>query len=102
MNGKRLYEYQREINIWQMREFPATYPLKATAKVAEEAGELLGEAIKETEERTDSIDRNANARKELGDVLISAIHVAAVYGWNVEDVLAERWAEVGKRRFKSA
>jgi NTP pyrophosphatase (non-canonical NTP hydrolase) len=78
---------------------------QVASKLAEETGEVIGAVIKLTEGRADS-DWLAEARKELGDLLVVATVLADrlsdvdVDGrdWDLDAVLAERFASVQHRR----
>jgi len=93
---------QREAGAWHDRELGAHDPLKSAAKVAEEAGEFVGATLKALEVRNDAIDWSVNARKELGDVFIAAMNAATAQGWDVAELIEERWAVISERRFATA
>lgn len=64
------------------------------AKIAEEAGEVLGALNKRDRQKATTADVLA----ELGDVFLAALVAADQLGVPPTQVIAERWAEVSRRR----
>lgn len=87
---------------WFTRELGPLPGLKRSAmKVFEEAGELCGATLKATETRHDGVDWQARTRAEAGDVLIALAGYAWARGWNLSEVVADRWREVSARRYRT-
>lgn len=63
------------------------------AKVAEEAGEVLG-ALSKRDQNRGSID---DVLDELGDVLLAALVAAEQLGRTPTQIIARRWADVSRR-----
>lgn len=71
--------------------WPESTPFMQCAKVAEEAGEAVGEAIKLSQLR------GGDVLDELADTIIAAIGALQSLGQNPRFVVAERWEEVMNR-----
>jgi hypothetical protein len=88
---------------WHLRELGEGTLIGKVAKVAEEAGELLGHTIKSTEPRQDAAEHREKAHLEVADVIISALGAARALGIeSVEDVVRRKWWTVSQRRFRTA
>lgn len=87
-------QLQLEVGPWQRERWPMTATReRATLKLGEEAGELLGAVVKLEEGRRTPQD----VRDEIGDVLIALASVADLHGFDLHDCVAQRWAEVQTR-----
>lgn len=75
------------------QRWPASTPFTQCAKVAEEAGEVVGAAIKHREGRR-TVD---DIRVELADVVIAATGAMQALGADPARVVALRWAKVSTR-----
>ncbi|CAM3740418.1 pyrophosphohydrolase domain-containing protein [Tsukamurella ocularis] len=75
------------------QRWPSSEPFSQAAKVAEEAGEVVGAAIKEREGRR-TVD---DVLDELADTIIAAMGAIQARGCNVSRVVTNRWAEVVER-----
>lgn len=82
-----------QIGSWHEGKFPTSTELGRVAKLAEEAGEVCGAVIKESEGR--ALDEGLY--EELGDVLIVASTIAHYRGWALSAVLADRFMSVRER-----
>lgn len=95
-----LSKLQAEYVEWRTRELPGEPDEFVTAgKVCAEAGELMDATIKHSETRNDGIDWEAEQKKEMGDVLISLLGAAWAKGWDLGDVVNERWDTIKERKF---
>lgn len=98
-----LHELGLEVAAWHRANWPRSVnALAPIAKVAEEAGELVGAAVKMLEGRSTI----AHVRAELGDVVIAAAGAAArldlLDGDDVlsfDRIVVPRWFEVSARRY---
>ena len=75
------------------RRWPTSTPFKQCAKVAEEAGEVVGAAIKLDEARRTEQD----VLDELADTVIAAIAAIQARKRDPRRVVADRWFEVSQR-----
>lgn len=75
------------------RRWPTADPFTQAAKVAEEAGEAIGAAIKEREGRRAAGD----VLDELADTIIAAMGAIQARDRSVSEVVANRWEEVVNR-----
>lgn len=75
---------------WSRRHGHSFDPLHVSAKVCEEAGEVIGEAIKRTENRQDGIDRAERLRDELADLGIVWLKLCAIEGHDPVQIMAQR------------
>lgn len=75
---------------WSRERGHSFDPLHVAAKVCEEAGEVIGEAIKRTENRQDGIDRTERLRDELADLGIAWLKLCRIEGHNPVAIMAER------------
>lgn len=76
--------------VWRhiSRRWPTSTPFKQVAKVAEEAGEAIGAAIKHDEGRKSSQD----VLDELADTVIASIGAMQALGADPAQTVFERWA----------
>ncbi|WP_234788391.1 hypothetical protein [Mycolicibacterium conceptionense] len=75
------------------RRWPTSTPFKQCAKVAEEAGEVVGAAIKLDEARRTEQD----VLDELADTVIAAIAAIQARNRDPRRVVSDRWIEVSSR-----
>ena len=86
---------EHRIYQWHRGRYPKMWPggeldpVRMTAKLAEETGEVCGTAIK-TEEGRSSRHELAG---EIGDVLICLSVLAAHHGWTLEDLRRAKTAQ---------
>mgnify|MGYP001817619890 CR=1 FL=1 len=87
---------EQTIYAWRQIRWPkeGDHPIWDLAKVAEEAGEVVGTGIKVAEGRATT---DTELPDELGDLLIAISSVAGRHGWTIEQLRAARWAEVRTR-----
>lgn len=78
--------------VWRhiTKRWPTSTPFKQVAKVAEEAGEAIGAAIKHDEGRKTEQD----VRDELADTIIAAIGALQARGADAAETVFDRWAGV--------
>lgn len=99
MDFKTLQEEQRGA---LARNLPlGTYTVELQAlNVAEEAGELCRAVLKRAQGiRGTREEWEGEIRKEIGDVILSAGHVAHIMNWDLGELVQERWNEVKTRNF---
>jgi len=89
-----------EVVAWRRREFPGVGggTIHDAAKVAEEAGEVCGAAIKWAEGRRARQD----VLDEAADTIIATVALLAGLGVDPGRAVADRWSVVGARCFASA
>jgi len=63
-------------------------------KLGEEAGEVARSYTRYIEGRASLV----HIAEELGDVLVCVSVIAGAYGWNIEDLRAEKWERVIKEQ----
>ena len=82
-------------DIWAhvSRRWPSSTPFIQCAKVAEEAGEVVGAAIKLDEGRRGEQD----VLDELADTIIAAMCAIQARGADPRHVVSSRWYEVSTR-----
>ena|SRR6478672_8315654 len=101
-----IQERQKEIAEWHARTFKrgSDQRLQSAAKIAEEAGEVLGAVIKDNQDvptKSSAPSREEAMRQELGDVFITALQFASEMGWDARDILNERWYMVQRRSMEN-
>ena len=100
-----LSDYQEEILRWSNYNWgkPPKYDsFTASVGIGEEAGEVLRAVLKRKQMIRGTYEEwTAELRKELADVLIKVIEVAALEDMNIEVLLQERWDEIRQRDFKA-
>lgn len=82
-----------EMLAWVNHRFGDRGPFMVAAKLAAEAGELLDASIKAQEGRTDAA-WITEQYKETGDVTIVLLQWLAANGWDLDQVVADRWGQV--------
>lgn len=93
---------QKEVSRWWRHNFGDTPHIIAAVGLAEETGEVMRAFLKRDQGiRGTREEWTAELRKEYGDVLIKCIEGCDREGWNVVEVLADRWAEIRTRDFKA-
>lgn len=98
---REISEYQQEIWSWAERNFGGIdiCPLpNATLGLAEEAGEVCRAVLKDAQGiRGTHEEWMAELKKELGDTFIKVIEVGARAGFDMDEVIANRWYEIKQR-----
>lgn len=98
-----LDELADEVWAWHLRELGEGTTIGKAAKVAEEAGELVGHVIKSTEPRPDALEHWNAARLEVADVILATLGAARALGFgSIEEILRYKWSVVRLRRFATA
>lgn len=105
---------QREIWAWAMKNFGARVPgrwrrepdargvseMTVFGLLVEETGEVMRCVVKREQGIRGSAEHwTAELRKELGDVGISLMNCASYEGWDLEELIAERWETISKRNW---
>lgn len=84
---------QADVFAWVQRTFPdMTAPIHRAAKLAEEAGEVVGAVIKIAEGRKTKFD----LADELGDLMLCALALADSAGIDLLAAAAMRWEYVNR------
>lgn len=97
-----LEEVQDEVGVWWRHNFGDTPDELAVIGLGEEVGEVLRGFLKRAQGiRGTREEWTAEIRKEYGDVLIKCIEGIDREGWDVIDVLTERWESIRTRDFKA-
>lgn len=96
-----LRNMQASVAAWRSRQpWADEGPVETTLGLAEETGELCRAVLKMHQGiRGTRGEWMAEARKELGDVVIKACDVATVLGIDLVDAVDERWQQVSQREF---
>lgn len=95
MNVKLL---QEQINAWHNKNFSDSNAIRQQLNLTEEVGELSRAIIKMDQGiRGSQADWLAEAKKEVGDVLISLSNVAGALGIDIQEAWEERWATISQR-----
>lgn len=92
-----LAEVQAAVRPWQERNFPDRQPWEPLLGVVEEVGEAAHSFLKRHQRIRLNEDHAAKLRDALGDALVYLCDFANGEGVDLEEVLAEVWAEVGSR-----
>lgn len=93
-----LHDWQTVVGAWCRRNFGIQSDLVLYGGTGEEAGELLRGAVKREQGiRGTREEWNAVIRAEMGDIVIKLATIAAKEGWQLDDIIRERWSEVSKR-----
>lgn len=93
-------ELQQQVNEWHTRNFPRQSVAINQVVLTEEVGELsraiakLDAGIRGTKE-----EWIVEARKEIGDVIISLMSVATSLDIDAEQAVADKWATVSQRNW---
>lgn len=88
-----------EVLAWVRARWPERCSLDARAiKLAEEAGEVVGAAVRLGEGRGST----AHLAKELAQLVMCIKGVAAVAGIDVEEAVRAEWAEMQHRQWEGA
>jgi NTP pyrophosphatase (non-canonical NTP hydrolase) len=96
----RLWELQEEIAEWAGRNFPTDTRETVVLGLAEETGELCRAALKGYQGiRGTSEEWEKEAYKEIGDVFLKLAHVCCVWGFDLENVIRDRWNVIRQRDF---
>jgi NTP pyrophosphatase (non-canonical NTP hydrolase) len=97
-NVLTISELQEQVNKWHTRNFPRQTIAINQVVLTEEVGELsraiakMHAGIRGSEE-----EWITEARKEIGDVMISLMSVATSLGIDAEQAVSEKWASVSQR-----
>ena len=95
-----LSELQEEISKWADHNFPNDTREIAVLGLAEEVGELCRAAVKGRQGIRGTVEEwEQEASKEIGDILIKLVHVCHVWGFDLEEVVGERWKVIRERNF---
>jgi NTP pyrophosphatase (non-canonical NTP hydrolase) len=92
---------QADVFNWRVRAFkhPPSSLLQA-AKVAEEAGEVLGAVVKKQTGVKQHIDWAEEIKKEISDLLFAMFTVAEIEGFDLLETAAKHWEEVSQRDYR--
>lgn len=87
------------IQRWQHRNFEhTTTELSVFGGLVEETGEVMRAAVKRSQGiRGTSDEWAAEIRKEVGDTFIKLCDVARYEGFDLVDVILERWNDISQR-----
>lgn len=87
---------------WQAANFGRGLAQNYALVIAEEAGEVCRAVLKREQGiRGTSEEWTAELRKELGDLIITAHALAGFEGWDLDEVVAERWATIARRDWRA-
>jgi NTP pyrophosphatase (non-canonical NTP hydrolase) len=90
--------FQLAVGLWCNKNFGHQSDLVLYGGTAEECGEVLRGAVKREQGiRGTREEWNGVIQAEMGDVVIKLASVAAQEGWNLANIVAERWADVSQR-----
>lgn len=93
---------QKEVLNWRIKAFvsqPTT--LLQAAKIAEEAGEVLGAVLKRHQGIKQHINWSEELKKEMCDLLYAMFTVAELEGFDLLATAGENWKEVKQRTYKT-
>lgn len=95
-----LDDLQKQVATWAKQNFPDDNRETVVLGLAEEVGEMARAALKRYQGiRGTAQEWEAELRKEIGDVFIKLVHVAAIWDIDLEDAVLDRWYDVRKRDF---
>lgn len=96
-----LPDFQEEVTSWADHNFPHETRISVVLGLAEETGELCRAALKQHQGiRGTTEEWDQEARKEIGDVFLKLLHVASVWGLDLEDAILDRWSIIKDRDFR--
>lgn len=100
-----IWDYQSQIWPWAAHNFGderVLEPIIAAVGLSEEVGELHRAMLKDRQGiRGTHEEWTAEQKKELGDVFIKVIEVGARLGFDMEQVLYERWQSIKQRDWRA-
>lgn len=99
--GLSIPDMQAEVWEWNSRQPWADDPPAIVALgLGEEAGEVQRAVLKQHQQiRGTHEEWQLEAKKECGDVFIKLCALAESMGFDLEDAIRQRWADVGQRNF---
>lgn len=112
-NGMTFGSLQQQVAPWAEHNFPGDSRSTLALGEVEEILELI-EALQNVARRisraTVKLEQGirgtpeewlGEVRKELGDVIIKAAHVAEGFGMDLQDIVEGRWADIQRRDWKA-
>ena len=93
-----IFDVASEVPLWAAYNFPSRTRVDVTLGLAEEVGEVCRAVLKADQGiRGTREEWMRELEKELGDVFIKLVDVAAIHGIDIEDAVVKRWAEIRRR-----
>lgn len=92
---------QKEVFAWRQQAFdcPPTLLLQA-AKMAEEAGEVIGAVVKKLQRVKQDTDWSEEIKKEMADLMFVMFVVAELEGFDLLENAGEQWKTVSQKDYK--
>jgi NTP pyrophosphatase (non-canonical NTP hydrolase) len=93
-----VYEIATEIDKWVDYNFPNRTIEQQGLGLGEEAGECLRAILKRVQQiRGTHEEWTTELKRELGDVMIKVFTICSDEGFDVHDVLVDRWKDISTR-----
>lgn len=94
-------DLQAQVDEWNARQpWANDPPIVVVVGLGEETGEVQRAVLKMYQGiRGTEAEWLAEAKKECGDVFIKLCNLASSLGFDLDDAITDRWAEVSKRDF---
>lgn len=91
-------EFRDELLAWVRYNFPSESRVTSTLGLAEEAGEVCRAVLKQEQKLRGSYEEwDEEIKKELADVYVKIEQLADMCGWDLHDLIEDRWLELKKR-----
>lgn len=92
---------QKDVLAWRRQAFVHQPDvIIQAAKVAEEAGEVLGAVVKRHQGVKQHIDWTDEIKKEMADLYFAMLTVAELEGWDFNENATAQWSVIKQKDFR--
>lgn len=85
---------------WCAKNFPNASRVDSTLGLAEETGEVCRAVLKQAQRLRGTFeDWDEEIKKELGDVYIKLVQISSLCGWDLNDLVLDRWDTIKRRNW---
>jgi NTP pyrophosphatase (non-canonical NTP hydrolase) len=89
-----------EIWNWDSLNFPNESRVSITLGIGEECGELQRAVLKQFQGIRGTYEEwDEEIKKEIGDIFIKLGQLAGFCGWDLDDLIEDRWYEIKQRNW---
>jgi NTP pyrophosphatase (non-canonical NTP hydrolase) len=91
-------KFRDELLSWLRYNFPDENRVTSTLGLAEEAGEVCRAVLKQDQKLRGTYEEwDKEIKKELADVYVKIEQLADLCGWDLHELILDRWDELKKR-----